>query len=139
MKRRYLLLSLISLAVALTACHSRKAVKSVQTIAPPPPSSATANQEPSLRGKDYKEVAELQTVHFEFDRSTILPSEADLLNVALFGQTAKQWREANPALKGNMRDFADLEQLLVLANIEGLNAEFIRLGLSQSANGFFMP
>ena len=59
-------------------------------------------------------------------------SEADLLNVALFGQTAKQWRDANPKLEGNVRDHASIEQLLVLANIEGMNAEFIRMGLSQS-------
>jgi hypothetical protein len=52
-------------------------------------------------------------------------NEADLLNVALFGRTAKQWRDANPRLEGNMRDFASIEQLLVLANIEGMNAEFI--------------
>jgi hypothetical protein len=58
-------------------------------------------------------------------------SEADLLNVALFGQTAKQWREANPALDGNMREHASLEQLLVLANLEGLNAEFIHMALPQ--------
>ncbi|MDR3672008.1 MAG: hypothetical protein P4L36_14265 [Holophaga sp.] len=58
-------------------------------------------------------------------------SEADLLNVALFGQTAKQWRDANPSLEGNMREFASVEQLLVLANIEGMNAEFIAMGLSQ--------
>ena len=58
-------------------------------------------------------------------------SEADLLNVALFGQTAKQWRDANPALDGNMRDHADIEQLLVLANIEALNAEFIHMALPQ--------
>ena len=58
-------------------------------------------------------------------------SEADLLNVALFGQTAKQWRDANPALDGNMRDHADIEQLLVLANIEAMNAEFIHMNLPQ--------
>ena len=58
-------------------------------------------------------------------------SEADLLNVALFGLTAKQWREANPELDGNMRDFADIEQLLVLANIEAMNAELIHMGLPQ--------
>jgi len=58
-------------------------------------------------------------------------NEADVLNVALFGQTAKQWRNANPGLEGNMRDYAAIEQLLVLANIEGMNAEFIRMGLSQ--------
>lgn len=58
-------------------------------------------------------------------------SEADLLNVALFGQTARQWRDANPALDGNMRDHADIEQLLVLANIEAMNAEFIHMNLPQ--------
>lgn len=58
-------------------------------------------------------------------------SEADLLNVALFGQTARQWRDANPALDGNMRDHADIEQLLVLANIEAMNAEFIHMNLAQ--------
>jgi len=58
-------------------------------------------------------------------------SEADVLNVALFGHTAKQWRDANPALEGNMRDHASIEQLLVLANIEAMNAEFIHMSLSQ--------
>ena len=58
-------------------------------------------------------------------------SEADLLNVALFGQTAKQWRDVNPKLEGNMREYATIEQLLVLANIEGMNAEFIHMGLAQ--------
>lgn len=58
-------------------------------------------------------------------------TEADLLNVALFGRTAKQWRDANPGLDGNMRDHATVEQLLVLANVEGMNAEMIHMGLSQ--------
>jgi hypothetical protein len=58
-------------------------------------------------------------------------NEADLLNVALFGQTAKQWRDANPRLDGNMRDHATIEQLLVLANIEGMNAELIHMALPQ--------
>lgn len=57
-------------------------------------------------------------------------TEADLLNVALFGQTAKQWRDSNPQLDGNMRDHATIEQLLVLANVESLNAEFIHMQLS---------
>jgi len=56
-------------------------------------------------------------------------TEADLLNVALFGQTAKQWRDANPKLEGNMREYATIEQLLVLANIEGMNAEFLHMKL----------
>jgi hypothetical protein len=58
-------------------------------------------------------------------------SEADILNIALFGLTAKEWRDANPKLEGNMRDHATVEQLLVLANIEGMNAEFIRMNLLQ--------
>ena len=58
-------------------------------------------------------------------------NEADVLNVALFGLTAKQWRDANPKLEGNMREYATVEQLLVLANIEGMNAEFIHMGLHQ--------
>ncbi len=58
-------------------------------------------------------------------------NEADVLNVALFGLTAKQWRDANPKLEGNMREYATVEQLLVLANIEGMNAEFIHMGLVQ--------
>ncbi|MFZ2959101.1 MAG: KilA-N domain-containing protein [Candidatus Ozemobacteraceae bacterium] len=62
----------------------------------------------------------------------IYANEADLLNMALFGQTAKQWRDANPKLDGNMRDQAVIEQLLVLANQEGMNAEFIHMGLFQS-------
>ena len=60
-------------------------------------------------------------------------TEADILNVALFGQTAKQWRDANADLEGNMRDDASIEQLLVLANIEGMNAELIHMALSQGA------
>lgn len=58
-------------------------------------------------------------------------SEADILNVALFGQTAREWRDANPKLDGNQRDHATIEQLLVLANIESMNAEFIHLQISQ--------
>ncbi len=58
-------------------------------------------------------------------------NEADILNVALFGQTAKQWREQNANKEGNVRDFSTIEQLLVLANIEAMNAEFIRMKLSQ--------
>ena len=64
--------------------------------------------------------------------AVVYASEADLLNVALFGQTARQWREANPKLEGNLREYASVEQLLVLANIEGMNAEFIHMGLPQS-------
>jgi hypothetical protein len=58
-------------------------------------------------------------------------TEADLLNVALFGHTARHWRDANPKLEGNVRDYASIEQLLVLANMEGMNAEFIHMKLPQ--------
>ena len=58
-------------------------------------------------------------------------NEADVLNVALFGMTAAQWREANPTAKGNIRDEATLHQLIVLSNLEALNAEFIRQGITQ--------
>jgi len=58
-------------------------------------------------------------------------NEADILNIALFGQTAKQWRDLNPSQAGNVRDHATIEQLLVLANIESMNAELIHMKLSQ--------
>ena len=59
----------------------------------------------------------------------IYASEADILNVALFGMTAKEWRENNPELKGNMRDYADISQLVCLSNLENLNAVFINEGI----------
>ncbi len=64
--------------------------------------------------------------------SLMYASEADVLNVALFGKTAKQWREENPDKKGNIRDFADVSQLVCLSNLENLNAHFIEDGLEQS-------
>ncbi len=62
---------------------------------------------------------------------TIYASEADVLNMALFGRTAHEWREENPGLKGNIRDNSTIEQLLVLANLESMNSEFIRIGIAQ--------
>jgi len=64
--------------------------------------------------------------------SFVYATEADLLNVALFGKTAAQWRSESPDKEGNMRDYATLEQLVVLSNIESINALLIRQGLSQS-------
>ena len=64
--------------------------------------------------------------------SLVYASEADLLNMALFGKTAADWRAENPDTKGNMRDDATLEQLVVLSNLESINAVLIRQGLSQS-------
>lgn len=63
--------------------------------------------------------------------SLIYASEADLLNMALFGQTARQWRDAHPGQKGNIRDEANAAQLVCLANLETLNAHFIQQGLVQ--------
>jgi hypothetical protein len=63
--------------------------------------------------------------------SAVYASEADLLNVALFGQTAKQWRDAHPDAEGNIRDHAPLEQLVVLTNLESLNSVLVRQGLPQ--------
>jgi hypothetical protein len=71
--------------------------------------------------------AELSPAQINF----VYASEADLLNVALFGMTAKYWRDANPSLEGNIRDQANAAQLVCLANLEALNAHFIRQGLGQ--------
>jgi len=62
----------------------------------------------------------------------VYANEADVLNVALFGMTAKQWRDSNLELKGNIRDYANVSQLVCLANLENLNALFINEGMSQS-------
>lgn len=62
----------------------------------------------------------------------VYANEADVLNVALFGCTAKQWRDKNPGVDGNVRDHATLEQLVVLTNLESLNSVLIRQGLTQS-------
>jgi len=84
-------------------------------------------------------------IHTDAIRETLIPppitkaqavlvyaNEADLLNVALFGHTAKQWRNANPDAEGNVRDHASLAQLVVLTNLESLNAVLIRQGLTQA-------
>ena len=84
-------------------------------------------------------------IHTDAIKATLIPptvtkkqaaqtyaEEADILNVALFGQTAREWRTANPELKGNIRDHAPLEQLVVLTNLESLNSVFIRQGLPTS-------
>jgi len=64
--------------------------------------------------------------------SYVYANEADMLNMALFGKTALQWRTENPDLKGNIRDTANIEQLVVLSNMESMNAVLIHQGLSQS-------
>ncbi len=83
-------------------------------------------------------------IHTDAIKETIIPeniskgqiqqiyaSEADVLNMALFNKTARQWSDENPTLNGNIRDHATIEQLLVLANMESMNAEFIRMELPQ--------
>ena len=65
-------------------------------------------------------------------KSFVYADEADMLNVALFGQTAAEWRKKNPDKDGNMRDHATIEQLLVLANLENVNALFIGKGIPQN-------
>ena len=64
-------------------------------------------------------------------QSFIYANEADVLNVALFGKTARMWRDDNPDHEGNIRDEASLQQLIVLVNLESMNAELIKLGLSR--------
>ncbi len=71
-----------------------------------------------------KELTALQT-------SIIYANEADVLNIALFGVTAKQWRDSNPDLKGNIRDYASINELICLSNMENINAVLINEGLPQ--------
>lgn len=72
-----------------------------------------------------KEVTPLQA-------SAIYANEADVLNVAMFGMTAKQWRDIHPEKKGNIRDYASINELICLSNMENLNAVFIEQGMAQS-------
>ena len=65
-------------------------------------------------------------------QSYIYATEADVLNVALFGQTAKMWRDNHPDADGNIRDYATLSQLIVLVNLESMNSELIKLGMSRA-------
>lgn len=93
------------------------------------------------KGKDYYRL-HTETIKDEIipklgvkkDRSFLVyADEADLLNIAVFGQTAKQWREANPGLarKGNIRDFAEIAELTILSNLESLNAVLIENGMDK--------
>ena len=68
----------------------------------------------------------------EKQRQYVYANEADVLNVALFGKTAKEWEKENPNLDGNMRDYANILQLVILINLENLNAEMINQGVEQS-------
>ncbi len=77
--------------------------------------------------KEHLIVPKLPTKYQSFTYAT----EADTLNVAMFGMTAKQWRETNPDKDGNIRDYATLQQLIILSNMESLNAEYIKKGMSR--------
>ena len=79
----------------------------------------------SIKGKIIPTLTDIQ-------KQYVYANEADVLNVALFGMTAKEWKEKNPTLDGNMRDHADILQLVILINLENLNAEMINQGLEQS-------
>ena len=68
----------------------------------------------------------------EKQKQYVYANEADILNVALFGKTAKEWKDENPNLDGNMRDYANILQLVILINLENLNAEMINQGIEQS-------
>ena len=67
----------------------------------------------------------------ESQKLYVYANEADILNVALFGMTAREWKEKNPNLDGNMRDYANILQLVILSNLENINAELINQGLPQ--------
>lgn len=67
----------------------------------------------------------------EEQKEYIYANEADILNVALFGMTSKEWKDQNPSLEGNIRDYADIIQLVILSNLENLNAEMISQGITQ--------
>ena len=76
-------------------------------------------------------VLELQRLKAKEQANIIYAEEADVLNVAMFGMTAKQWREANPDLKGNIRDYATINELICLSNMENINAVLINDGIPQ--------
>ena len=78
--------------------------------------------------KEHLIVSELPKQYQSFTYAT----EADVLNVAMFGMTAKQWRETNPNQEGNIRDHATLQQLIILSNLESLNAEMIKQGIDRN-------
>lgn len=103
-----------------------------------------AKEQQQLEWNAQREIAKLNYhIHTDAIKEYIVPTltekqlnfvyanEADLLNVALFGKTAGEWKVENPTLKGNIRDYATIEQLLVIANMESFNAMLIEQGLEQ--------
>ena len=90
------------------------------------------NSKLSLTWNLHREISKINyKIHTDEQLSFKYANEADMLNVALFNKRAKQWREENPDLKGNMRDYASLNELLVLANMKSYNAILIEKGLEQ--------
>ena len=65
------------------------------------------------------------------EANKVYANEADVLNMSLFGMTAQQWRTKHKGKEGNIRDYADVHQLVCLANLESFNAEFIKMGITQ--------
>lgn len=90
----------------------------------------------SIHTETIKEFLIPQLLRGKKIEGSVYASEADLLNMAVFGMTAKEWQLQNATLKGNMRDYATLEQLLILTNIENLNAELIRQNVPQEERLF---
>lgn len=113
---------------------------------------ADENSRLSLNWNLNREISKLNyRIHTDAIKANLIPSkltpsqisytyasEADVLNVAVFGMTAKEWRDINPDSKGNIRDYADINQLLVLANLESYNAVLINQGKSQSERLVFL-
>jgi hypothetical protein len=104
-----------------------------------------ADEQKQLAWSAKRELSKINyRIHTDAIKSNLIPAEvtreqaamkyaeeADVLNVAMFGMTAKQWREANPDLKGNIRDYATINELICLSNMENINAVFINDGMAQ--------
>jgi hypothetical protein len=104
-----------------------------------------ADEQKQLAWSAKRELSKINyRIHTDAIKSNLIPAEvtreqaamkyaeeADVLNVAMFGMTAKQWREANPDLKGNIRDYATINELICLSNMENINAVFINDGMPQ--------
>ena len=104
-----------------------------------------ADEQKQLEWSAKRELSKINyRIHTDAIKSNLIPAEvtreqaamkyaeeADVLNVAMFGMTAKQWREANPDLKGNIRDYATINELICLSNMENINAVFINDGMPQ--------
>ena len=105
-----------------------------------------ADEQKQLAWSAKRELSKINyRIHTDAIKSNLIPAEvtreqaamkyaeeADVLNVAMFGMTAKQWREANPDLKGNIRDYATINELICLSNMENINAVLINDGMPQS-------